>query len=74
MYGYYALIKGKETLFYRHPINKLDFTRQDGKEKQTLYTFTRNVYDKFYLIHYERIYSAVDELPNPEDFAVESFS
>jgi hypothetical protein len=74
MYGHYALIKEKHTLFYRHPVDKLDFTRKDGKEKWTPYTFTRNVYDKFYPIHHERICSAVDQLPNPEDFAVESFS
>ncbi len=74
MYGHYALIKEKHSLFYRHPIDKLDFTRKDGKEKWTPYTFTRNVYDKFYPVHHERICSAVDQLPNPEDFAVESFS
>ncbi len=28
----------------------------------------------FYSIHHERICSAVDQLPNPEDFAVKSFS
>jgi len=60
MYGHYTLIKGKYTLFYRHPIDKLDFTRKEGKEKWTLYIFIRNIYDKFYLIYYERIYSAVN--------------
>ena len=74
MYGHYALIKENHTLFYRHPVDKLDFTRKDGEEKWTPYTFTRNVYDKFYPIHHDRIRSAVDQLPNPEDFAVESFS
>ena len=73
IYGHYPLIKENNTLFYRHPIDKLDFTRMDGKEKWTPYTFTRNVYDKFYPIHYERLCSAVDQLPYPEDFAVESF-
>ena len=33
-----------------------------------------NVLEMFYPIHHERICSAVDQLPNPEDFAVESFS
>ena len=74
MYGHYALIKGGHTLFYRDPVDKLDFTRKDGKEKWTPYTFTRNVYDIFYPIHYERICSAINQLPNPEDFDVESFS
>lgn len=74
VYGHYALIKDKHTLFFRHPVDKLDFTRKDGREKWTLYTFTRNVYDMFSPIHHERICSAVDQLTNPEDFAVESFS
>ena len=74
LYGHYAVMKEKQTLFYRHPVDKLDFTRKDGKEKWIPYTFTRNVYDKFYPIHHERICSAVNQLPNPEDFAVESFS
>jgi len=74
MYGHYALIKEKNTLFYRHPIKKFDFTSEDGEEKWTSYKFTMNVLEMFYPIHHERICSAVDQLPNPEDFAVESFS
>lgn len=74
MYGHYALIKGDHTLFYRDPVDKLDFTRKDGKEKWAPYTFTRNVYDIFYPIHYERLCSAINQLPTPEDFDVESFS
>ena len=74
MYGHYALIKDDNTLFYRHPIKKFDFTSEDGEEKWTSYKFTRNVLDMFYPIHHERICSAVDQLPNPEDFAVEPFS
>jgi len=74
MYGHYALIKEKHTLFYRHPIKKFDFTSEDGEEKWTSYKFTRNVLEMFYPIHHERICSAVDQLPNPEDFAVKSFS
>lgn len=74
MYGHYTLIKGEHIAWYRDPVDKLDFTRKDGKEKWIPYTFTRNVYDIFYPIHHERICSAIDQLPNPEDFDVESFS
>jgi hypothetical protein len=74
MYGHYPLIKDDNTLFYRHPIKKFDFTSEDGEEKWTSYKFTRNVLDIFYPIHHERICSAANQLPNPEDFAVESFS
>ena len=74
IYGHYALIKEKYTLFYRYPVDKLNFTRKNGKEKWTPYTFTKNIYDKFYPIHYQRVYSAINQLPNPKEFAVETFS
>ncbi|MCJ1427645.1 hypothetical protein MMC29_005549 [Sticta canariensis] len=74
MYGHYALIKEKHTLFYRHPIKKFDFTSEDGEEKWSSYNFTINVLELFYPIHHERVCSAVDQLPSPEDFAVEFFS
>ena len=74
IYGHYAVVKGKDTSFYRHPIRNFDITDQDGKDKWTAYKFTLSVYNDFRRIHYERICSAVDQLPNPEDFAVESFS
>ena len=74
IYGHYILINGKGTSFYRHLIKSFDIVSEDGKEKWTPYTFTMNVLEKFCPIHHERICSAVDQLPNPEDFAVESFS
>ena len=74
IYGHYVLINGKDTSFYRHPIRNFDITDQDGKDKWTAYMFTLSVCDDFRQIHHERIVSAADQLPNPEDFAVESFS
>ena len=74
IYGHYALIKGKDASFYRHLIQDFSIVNQEGKDKWTTYKFVRNVYDKFYPIHHERICSAVDQLPDPEDFDVESFS
>ncbi len=73
MYGHYALIKENHTSFYRHPIKKFDFTSENGAERWTSYKFTLNVLELFYPIHHERICSAINQLPNPEDFAVESF-
>ena len=74
IYGYYAIINANETSFYRHLLRHFSIIDQDGKDRWAAYKFTRNVYDKFYPIHHERICSAVDQLPNPEDLAVESLS
>ncbi len=70
VYGHYALIEGDKTTFYRHPIRKFDFTEQDGKEKWSAYTFTKNVYDIWMPIHLKRICSAIDELPPDIDFGL----
>ena len=74
IYGHYVLINGKDTSFYRHLIQSFDIVNQDGKDKWTTYKFVRNVYDKFYPIHHERICSAVDQLSDPKSFEVDSFS
>ncbi len=73
MYEYYALIKRKHTLFYRHFIKKFDFISENDEEKWTSYKFTRNVLKIFYSIHHERICFIVDQLLNSEDFAVKFF-
>jgi hypothetical protein len=45
IYGYYLVINGKKTTFYRHPIREFGFTELDGKEKWAAYKFTKSVYD-----------------------------
>lgn len=72
IYGHYPLIEGNNTVWHRDPIKKCYFTTKE--ERWIPHMFTKNVYDDFYPIHHERICSAIDQLPNPEDFDVESFS
>lgn len=45
IYGYYPIINGNKTTFYRYSIRKFDFTELDGKEKWMLYKFTKNIYN-----------------------------
>lgn len=33
IYGHYAVINGKNTMYYRYPIRECFFTELDGKEK-----------------------------------------
>ncbi|KAL9101910.1 MAG: hypothetical protein Q9163_002876 [Psora crenata] len=74
IYVHYVLINGKHTSFYRYLLRDFSITDQDGIDKWTAYKFTLSVYNDFRRIHHERVCSAIDQLPNPEDFAVESFS
>jgi len=74
IYGHYVLISGKDTSFYRHLLRDFSITDQDGIEKWTAYKFALTVYNDFRRIHQQRICSAIDQLPNPKDFDVESLS
>ncbi|KAK8048467.1 hypothetical protein PG994_010197 [Apiospora phragmitis] len=74
IYGYYPVINGNETKYYRHPIHKFDFTALDGREKWTAYRFTRNVYNTWMPEHLKKIRSAIDQLPAKLDFDVPALS
>ncbi|KAL2257751.1 hypothetical protein VTK26DRAFT_9221 [Humicola hyalothermophila] len=70
IYGYYPVITGKDTKYYRCLIRTFDFTELDGKEKWTAYRFTKNVYDIWMPEHFKNICSAIDQLPADLDFDV----
>ena len=62
-YGHYPVIEGDKATFYRHTINKFDFTDLEGKEKWTAYKFTKNVYYYHSKKLNQMIRSAIDDLP-----------
>lgn len=68
IWGHYPVIETDNTIFYRHPIHKFDFTALDGKERWTAYKFIKNVYDKWMPIQLKKICSAVDNLPSDISF------
>ncbi|KAI4232515.1 MAG: hypothetical protein LQ349_002992 [Xanthoria aureola] len=70
IYGYYPIIQGNKTTFYRHTIRVFDLQALDGKEKWTTNIFTQNVYNLWMPKHLDRIRSIVDEIPSPPDFTV----
>ncbi|KAI1451822.1 hypothetical protein F4805DRAFT_471344 [Annulohypoxylon moriforme] len=74
IYGHYAVIDGKDTKYYRHPIHEFSFIALDGKEKWTAYKFTKNVYDIWMLNHFKRLCSAIDQIPADLDFSVPQLS
>ncbi|KAF2191729.1 hypothetical protein K469DRAFT_341284 [Zopfia rhizophila CBS 207.26] len=63
IYGYYPVIEGKETTYYRHPIREFSFQELDGKEKWTAHKFTKNIYDLWMPDHFKRLCSVIDRLP-----------
>ncbi|KAK0749632.1 hypothetical protein B0T18DRAFT_389187 [Schizothecium vesticola] len=65
IYGHYAVLDGKNTKYYRHPLRRFYFAEQGGEnDRWTAYQFTKNVYDKWMPKHYENICSAINQLPS----------
>lgn len=74
IYGHYPLIEDKEVRYYRHPVHTFDFTALDGKDKWTAYRFIKNIYDRWMPAHFERICSAIDQLPSKIAFDIPALS
>ncbi|KAL7928015.1 hypothetical protein V8C35DRAFT_285588 [Trichoderma chlorosporum] len=74
IYGYYPVIDGKDTNYYRHPIHEFSFTALNGEKKWTAYQFTKNIYDIWMPTHLQRIRSAIDQLPSEINFDVPALS
>lgn len=65
IYGYYPVIDGEQTEYYRHPIHRFSLTALNGKERWTAYRFTTNVYELWVPEHIKFICSAIDQLNLP---------
>lgn len=70
IYGLYPVITGGDIKYYRHMIRRYAIIDRDGKDKWTAYRFTRNLYDLWMPKHFQRICSAIDQLPSNLDFDV----
>ncbi|KAF1978851.1 hypothetical protein BU23DRAFT_586690 [Bimuria novae-zelandiae CBS 107.79] len=72
IWGHYAAIDGRDTMFYRHPIGEFSIknTELDRGKRWTAHNFVRNVYDLWVPNHFERICSAIDMLPASLNFEV----
>ena len=45
IYGYYPVINGKDTTYYRHPVRIFDFIELNRGEEWSTYKFIKNVYN-----------------------------
>lgn len=63
IYGYHSKIDGADVKHCRHLKCPFDITELYGKEKWTVYTLTKNVYDHWMPIHFKKICSAIDQIP-----------
>ena len=73
VYNHYILINEKN-FFYRRLFRNFSIINQNNKNKWIVYKFTRNIYDTFVLIHFEKICNVVDQLFDLKNFDVKFFS
>lgn len=70
IYNHYAIIEEDKIFFYCYYIKTFDFTSEEGKDKWTSFSFTKNVYDKHKLALLKRIRLVVDNLLASIDFGL----
>ncbi|KAF2123827.1 hypothetical protein P153DRAFT_401720 [Dothidotthia symphoricarpi CBS 119687] len=70
IYGYYAVLDGLNTSFYRYPIREFSFQELDGRERWTAYKFIKGVFKYWMPMHFARLCSAIDHVPSGVDFDV----
>ena len=66
IWGHYPVIDAETTTFRRHPIRKFNFTERKGLERWIAYTITKNLYRTWAPLHFKRICSVIDDLPEEE--------
>ncbi|PQE15025.1 phosphatidylserine decarboxylase protein [Rutstroemia sp. NJR-2017a BVV2] len=74
IHGHYPVFEGKEIKYYFHAIRAFDFTTMEGRDRWTAYRFTKNVYDVWMPRHFERLCSAVDQIPADLDLGAAQLS
>ena len=68
LYGHFAVAESdtsNDLRFYHHPINVYSLTMKNGADQYRGYNCIWNVYEKFGLVHRQRIKDAVAHLPTP---------
>ncbi|KAI9888761.1 MAG: hypothetical protein M1814_006455 [Vezdaea aestivalis] len=70
IYAHYVVVSGNATKFYRHTLEDFNFTERSGCRRWTCYKFTRNVYDKFVVIHLKRIQDTIAKVENSSGLSV----
>ncbi|KAL3459021.1 hypothetical protein BJX64DRAFT_207847 [Aspergillus heterothallicus] len=68
IYAHYPIVRksasGETNVeFYRHEVNAFSITAQNGKERWTCYRFVMAIYNDWVPHHFQRICSAIDQLP-----------
>lgn len=69
IFNHYSIIDEDKMTFYCHSIKKFDFTSEEGKDKWTVYRFTKNIYNVWILNHHKLICSAIEKISKDVNFS-----
>ncbi|KAK1148505.1 hypothetical protein N8T08_009511 [Aspergillus melleus] len=68
IYGHYPVIDREKTTYYRHSVRAFSITARNGRERWTSYKFVMALYNDWVPTHFQRLSSAVDDLPAGVNF------
>lgn len=70
IHGHYPVICKDKTAYYRYPVREFSITARNGRERWTSYKFVMALYNDWVPMHFQRLSSAVDDLPAGVNFEV----
>lgn len=74
IYGHYAVINGTKTTFHRYSLDSVSLSRRQGQERWTPYRFTMNLYENWMPTHFQRLCSAIADIPEGINFDLSTAS
>jgi hypothetical protein len=67
IYAHYPVVTEKNDAtkvdYHRHEVNNFSFTTQNGRDRWTCYKFAMAIYNDWVPKHFDRLCSAIDQLP-----------
>ncbi|UKZ73922.1 hypothetical protein TrVFT333_001576 [Trichoderma virens FT-333] len=61
--AHYPVILGEDTTYFQKVLHSFEFADPGCADRWAAYRFTRNLYDSWMPMHYRRICSAIDDIP-----------
>ncbi|PLB48410.1 hypothetical protein P170DRAFT_359297, partial [Aspergillus steynii IBT 23096] len=71
IYGYYPVFEMGTVTYHRYSVHTFSITAAKGKERWTSYKFVMALYNDWVPVHFQRLVSAVNDLPAGVNFAVD---
>ncbi|KAL3491645.1 hypothetical protein BJX62DRAFT_118103 [Aspergillus germanicus] len=70
-YGHYVIVDNGAITYHRYKLKAFDFRDMDGSDRCASYKLAMAIYNLWLPKHFERLCSAIDDIPDDVNFGVQ---